>query len=142
VRELVVDTGPLFALLDADDRRHGTCRELLETFPGRLVVPQLVIAEVAHFVAARLTADVEIRLLGDFAAGVLEADPVHPMDWLRMAELVSLYADLGLGITDASVIACAERRGAVELATLDRRDFATVRPAHADAFTLLPDLAG
>ncbi|MFF7778494.1 hypothetical protein ACFZCG_29260 [Streptomyces tanashiensis] len=39
---------------------------------------------------------------------------------------------------DASVIACAERLGVREVATVDRRHFGAVRPAHVDAFTLLP----
>jgi len=56
----------------------------------------------------------------------------------RMAELVEKYADFPLGLVDASVIAVAERLGADEIATLDRRHFSVVRPAHLRAFTLLP----
>lgn len=56
----------------------------------------------------------------------------------RMAELVEKYADFPLGLVDASVIAVAERLGADEIATLDRRHFSVVRPAHLQAFTLLP----
>lgn len=56
----------------------------------------------------------------------------------RMAELVEKYADFPLDLVDASVIAVAERLGADEIATLDRRHFSVVRPAHLQAFTLLP----
>jgi predicted nucleic acid-binding protein len=59
-------------------------------------------------------------------------------DWARIRELVTTYASLRLGGTDASVIALAERHGATRIATLNHRDFTVVRPAHADAFTLLP----
>jgi hypothetical protein len=45
---------------------------------------------------------------------------------------------LDLGVVDASVIALAERFSEPKLATLDHRHFATVRPAHVDALTLLP----
>jgi len=63
----------------------------------------------------------------------------HPEDLAhRMAELVDTYADLPLGSTDSSVIALAERLGAVDVATLDRRDFSVVRPRHVGALTLLP----
>jgi uncharacterized protein len=51
---------------------------------------------------------------------------------------VRTYGDLPLGTTDATVIAIAERLHAVEIATLDRRHFTVVRPAHASAFALLP----
>lgn len=56
----------------------------------------------------------------------------------RMAELAERCADLGLGGTDASVVAIAERLGIDKIATLDRRHFSVVRPRHVEAFTLLP----
>ena len=58
-----------------------------------------------------------------------------------MVELVRKYGDLGktgLGGADASVIALAERLRITEVATIDRRHFQVVRPAHCSAFTLLP----
>jgi uncharacterized protein len=48
------------------------------------------------------------------------------------------YLDLPLGMVDASVIALAERRNVAVIATLDHRRFATVRPRHVKAFTLVP----
>lgn len=59
-------------------------------------------------------------------------------DWLRIAQLVVVYRDLPLGAVDASVVAAAERLGATDVATLDRRHFGVVRPRHVDPFTLLP----
>lgn len=56
----------------------------------------------------------------------------------RIAELVGAYQDLPLGAVDASVIPTAERLGLTQVATLDRRDFAVVRPAHVEALDLLP----
>ena len=49
-------------------------------------------------------------------------------DWARIGELVTGYADLRLGGTDASVIAVAERCGATRIATLNHRHFHVVRP--------------
>lgn len=61
-----------------------------------------------------------------------------PADLTRAAELVERYADFPLGATDASVVALAERLGDTEVATLDRRHFAAVRPRHTESLTLLP----
>jgi uncharacterized protein len=97
-----------------------------------------VTTEVVYLLATRLGADAEVRFLGDLAAGNLIAEPVAAQDWLRIAELVARYRDLPLGTDAASVIAAAERRGEQEIATLDRRHFSVVRPAHTDAFRLLP----
>jgi predicted nucleic acid-binding protein len=112
--------------------------DLLETHPGPLVVPVLVITEVTYLLATRLGVEPEIRFLGDLAGGAFSIDCVPAADWLRIAELVMAYRDLPLGTVDASVIAAAERLDITEVATVDRRHFGVVRPSHTDAFTLLP----
>ena len=135
---LLVDSGPLFALVDADDRDRPACVELLETHRGPLVVPTLVFAEVAYLIGKRLGSRAVTRVLGDLASGAFVVEPVAATDWLRIAELVWKYRDLRLGTVDASVVAAAERLGIVEVATLDRRHFSVVRPKHAERFELLP----
>ncbi len=97
----------------------------------------LVVTEVAYLLASRLGVEPEVRFLGDLAAGNLLPEPVVAADWLRIAELVARYADLPLGTVDASVISVAERLGATEIATLDRRHFTVVQPA-TGSFELLP----
>jgi predicted nucleic acid-binding protein len=128
----------LYAYVDADDRHHAECLQLLEEHPGPLLVPVLVVTEVAYLVESRLGSDAEVRFLGDLAAGNLLAEPVSAGDWLRIAELVALYRDLPLGTVDASVVAAAERLSLTQMATLDRRHFSVVRPLHAAALELLP----
>ncbi|HEX8857542.1 MAG TPA: PIN domain-containing protein [Actinomycetes bacterium] len=135
---MVVDAGPLYAYVDADDRHHRASLALLESHPGPLVVPSLVITEVAYLIDSRLGADAEVRFLGDLAAGAFAVEPVGPADWLRIAELVGRYRDLPLGTVDASVVAVGERLGITEVATVDRRHFSVVHPRHVGGFTLLP----
>lgn len=111
--------------------------ELLETHPGPLVVPELVITEVAYLLGTRVGVAAEVRFIGDLAAGNLIPEPVAAADWLRIADLVATYRDLPLGTIDASVVATAERMKINEVATLDRRHFNDVRPM-TGAFRLLP----
>lgn len=135
---LVVDTGPLYAYVDADDAAHEACLELLRDWPGPLVVPVLAVTEAAYLVGTRLGPRAEVRLLEDLATGDLMAEPVVAGDWVRIAELVACHADLPMGTVDASVVATAERLGVHTLATLDRRHFGVVRPSHVPALDLLP----
>lgn len=134
----MVDAGPLYAYVDSDDAFHAASLELLESHPGPLIVPTLVITEVAYLLGTRLGVDPEVRFLGDIAHGSFHVQPVAAADWLRIAELVSRYRDLPLGTVDASVVTAAERLHATQIATTDRRHFTAVRPVHVDAFTLLP----
>lgn len=134
----MLDAGPLYAYVDADDRHHDSCLDLLETHPGPLVVPTLVITEVVYLLATRLGVEPEVRFLADLAAGEFVVEPVAAADWVRIAELVAHYRDLPLGTVDASVVVASERLRIGAIATLDRRHFTVVRPAHVPSFTLLP----
>ena len=128
----------MYAYVDGDDAHHEASLELLETHPGPLVVPILVVAEVTYVLATRLGVEPEVRFLGDLASGAFAIDTVPAGDWLRIAELAATYHDLPLGTVDASVIAAGERLDVGEVATFDRRHFGVVRPRHVEAFTLLP----
>jgi predicted nucleic acid-binding protein len=135
---VLVDAGPLYAYIDADDAHHEDSLALLASYPGPLVVPVLVLAEVAYLVGTRLGPEPEVRFLGDLAGRTFVTIPVANDDWLRMAELVARYGDLPLGTVDASIVAAAERLGVATIATLDRRHFGIVRPAHVPGFELIP----
>ena len=135
---LIVDTGPLLATADRADKDHVACRELLENDEGPLVTTATVIAEAAYLIDRQLGAKAEASLYASMIEGQIEVADLDINDWQRIQDLVTTYADLRLGGTDASVIAAAERRGTSRIATLNRRHFAVVRPRHADAFELLP----
>jgi predicted nucleic acid-binding protein len=120
------------------DRWHEASSALFRVHSGPFIVPTLVLAETAFMIARAMGAPAEGRFLAQLADSELQLEPITHGDLLRMAELVSTYADLPLGVVDASVISVAERLNATEVATLDHRHFRVVRPRHTAAFTLLP----
>jgi predicted nucleic acid-binding protein len=138
---ILCDTGPLVAAALSNDDHHHACVELLTGahLAGRdLLVPSPVVAEVGYLLAREAGAAVEARFLQSLASGDFVSVEPTSGDYQRMAELVIQYADLGLGTTDAAVIALAESMNITEIATLDHRHFTVVRPRHVSALTLLP----
>lgn len=124
--------------MDTDDPHHLACRRLLEDHRGPLLVPTLVISEVSFLVERNVGTRAELAVLRDLAEGRFEPIPVEAEDWPRIIELVWIYRDMPLGTVDASVIAVAERLKVERIATLDRKHFSVVKPAHVEAFELLP----
>lgn len=135
---LLVDAGPLVAAAATRDRNHARCVELLTSEPGPLVVPALVITEVAYLLGERIGPHAEAAFARSIAQEEFVVEPPDPTDWPRIAELTETYSDLPLGLVDASVITAAERFGAIRIATLDHRHFTVVRPRHVASFTLVP----
>jgi predicted nucleic acid-binding protein len=83
---LLADAGPLYAYVDADDDHHGESLRLLQEHPGPILVPVLVVTQVAYLLATRLGPAAEVRFLGDLASGALTPLAVESIDWLRIAE--------------------------------------------------------
>jgi hypothetical protein len=136
---IIVDTGPLVALLDSDDRHHHRCRTWLADNTDPLVVPVPVLTETCYFIERDSGPGLEAAFLDTFGSGrAFEMIDLRPDDWVRARDLIRTYADLPLGVVDASVVAVAERLGATQIATLDVRHFSIVRPSHVPNFQLLP----
>ncbi len=135
---LICDTGPLLAALDAADPDHERCARLLTNADEDVVVPALVLAELDYWCSRRLPPEAWLIFLEDVIAGVYRIEPPTGADLARCRDLQTQYADLSLGVVDASVVALAERLGEPKVVTLDQRHFRAVRPAHVEALELRP----
>jgi uncharacterized protein len=135
---LIVDTGPLFAALHADDRDHARCAALFDT-DEEIVVPIPVIVEAEWLATSRLGPTAFDAVYDDLASGALQAADLTAPLLQRVGSLTRRYADLPLGLVDASVIALAEALDEPKIATLDHRHFTVVRPTHVVSLRLLPD---
>jgi predicted nucleic acid-binding protein len=135
---LVLDTGPILALLDAADPDHQACVAMVEDVAEDLVVPATVLVEVDYWVLKLLGADTWAIFVEDMVNGAYRLEQVVEADLQRAAQLERAYADLDLGLVDASVIAVFELLGEPKVATPDRLDFSVVRPHHVETLRLLP----
>lgn len=135
---ILVDTNVLVAVANDRDTNHRAAVELFASTSDRLLVPPTVIAEVCYLLTQRAGGAAEVQFLRSFEAGELELAELTVADLSRSADLTSQYCSLGLGGTDASIVAVAERLGVTRIATFDRRHFAVVVPIHVSGFTLLP----
>lgn len=97
-----------------------------------------MLAELDYWCHTRLTCAAWIVFLDDVLEGVYRPDSPTILDLERCKSLQEHYADLTLGVVDASGVALTERLHEPKVASLDHRHFATVRPTHVNALTLLP----
>jgi uncharacterized protein len=135
---IVVDTGPIVALLNDRDEHHERCRDFLIDYAGPLLLTTPVFTEVCQLAESRRGTRAELAFIDDVRAGRFTLVELTLADLGRIAELVESYASLPLGSVDASVIALTERLEIAAVATLDHRHFSVVRPRHVEALTLLP----
>ncbi|MDR3360836.1 MAG: PIN domain-containing protein [Bifidobacteriaceae bacterium] len=139
---LLCDTGPLVAAASRSDPHHAACVELLGATVAEgqtIVVPPTVIAEVGYMLGVRArNPEAEEQFVRTLNSPGFRVADLLPDDLERVADLLRQYRDFPLGLTDASVLALAERFRADRVATLDHRHFGAVRLRHVKQLRLLP----
>lgn len=133
---VLVDTGPLVALFDPSDRMRAVCEaELGRLRKSRLVTTIAIVTEAAYLLGFSTRA--QQALLAFVAAGAIEVEPIDGRDVGAAAALMARYSGLPMDFGDATLVVLAERLDAMQVFTLDRRDFSTYRVGRR-AFRLLP----
>ena len=131
-RNILADTGPLFALIHAGDPDHARAVQFAGTYTGLLTTTWPVVTEVAYLLDKYAGRGVE-RLLGMVLGGQLLVADLAVRDVEYMRRLTAKYD--GMDLADASLVAVGERLGVLDVITLDRRDFTRYRTRARHAFT-------
>lgn len=133
---ILVDAGPLIALIHEDDNEHVRCREVFATVGEPLGTVWPVMTEAMHLLSFSWQA--QEALWEMIEAGAVEMLPLTVDDIPRMKELMRKYRDLPMDLADAAVVRVAEREKLRRIFTLDRRDFQIYRPARIGRFAIIP----
>jgi predicted nucleic acid-binding protein len=135
---IVLETGGLYAALDANEALHSRCAaSLVSSRPPRVLSP-FVLAELDYLVATRVGHAAQIALLEEVARGAYRLDPFSAEDADRAKRIMQQYADLRIGLADASVVVLAQRHRTLDLLCTDERHFRALRGPGGKPFRLLP----
>ncbi|XVQ86972.1 PIN domain-containing protein [Microbispora siamensis] len=85
----LLDTGPLIAVVDRDDKHHASCVRLLEQLEGPLLLPSTILIEAGWTINRHMGPAVHARFL-DLVTEEFELVDLLTADVRRMAELVRL----------------------------------------------------
>ena len=135
---MVLDTSGLLAAIDASQRHHLLSRRALEDADPPLVLSPFVLAELDYLLATRVGRRAQSVLLAEVERGAYHLAPFAAADIATARRLLERYADLGLGLADASNVVLAERHGTRDILTLDERHFRAVTTISGQPFRILP----
>jgi predicted nucleic acid-binding protein len=122
---ILMDTGPIVALLDPRDAEHERCKAVLKSLGEPLITTTPVLTEAFHLLPAGSWSGANLRafLRGGGAEVWFMDGPLLE----RCFELMEQYADHPMELADASLVVAAERLRTRRIFTLDRDDFSTYR---------------
>jgi len=135
-RSVLVDAGPLVALLDRSDLHHAACKRALESIRIPLTTVWPVVAEAMYLLGFSFRAQEALfEMLENGAVSILS---LNAPDLPRIRALMKKYRDLPMDLADAALVRVAERERIPDVFTVDRRDFKLYRPQGIGRFNILP----
>ena len=133
---ILIDAGPLVALIHADDRHHARCRAELKRIREPLGTVWPAITEAMYLLG--FSSKAQAALWSLLESDALKILPLDASDLPRMRELMHKYRDLPMDLADAALVRVAERERLPKVFTIDRRDFQLYRPRGIRRFTIVP----
>jgi predicted nucleic acid-binding protein len=135
---IVLDTGGLYAALDANETLHGrTVAALVTSRPPRVISP-FVLAELDYLIATRVGHQAQMALIEEVTRGAYQLDLFSSEDMGHAKRIMERYGDLRIGLADASVVVLANRHKTLDLLCTDERHFRALRGSADKPFRLLP----
>jgi uncharacterized protein len=133
---ILIDAGPLVALVNRSDMWHEKCLATSKTFHEPALTVWPAVTEAVFLVRRSLAAQSEI--LHIIESGEVRFAELDRSDVPRIRELMAKYHGLPMDLADAALVRVAERERIRTIFTLDRRDFEIYRPARIGRFHIVP----
>lgn len=133
---ILVDAGPMVALVDRADQHHEACCKALQTIDEPLATVMPAFTEAMYLLS-------DVHGGQDALWGLVDKAPVRFLDvgeadLPRIRELMTTYVDQEMDLADAALVHVAERDGFGTIFTVDRKDFTVYRINGHEAFELIP----
>ncbi len=132
---VLVDAGPLVALVDRTDRHHAECVAALKRLKAPLLSAWPPLTEAMYLLNGWDRAQEALwTLIESRAIGIAE---LTSADVPRLRALMQQYRDQPMDLADAALVRIAEREGVRKVFTLDRH-FAVYRINGRSRFQTVP----
>jgi uncharacterized protein len=135
---ILLDASGLFAALDEDEPDHQASRAALQADPGPFVVSPFVLAELDYLLLRELGVEFELSVLREVAAGGYTLALFDEAAVGEAEAVARRYADLKIGLADASLVVIAGRYRTNRILTLDERHFRALLTPAGEPFAVLP----
>ena len=133
---ILIDSGPLVAILNERDDRHDICLTEAKRLRGKFYTSWAVVTETAHLLK-REPGAIQ-RLLAWIRTSELLVFPITIDDVDGIAQILRRYADQNLDFADATLMHLAERERMQTIFTIDHRHFGIYRTKQRKPLIIVP----
>lgn len=135
---ILLDSSAVMAAADRADLNHSAAVAWFGRVDEPLLLGALSLADLDMLLQRELGSAAALALVRSITDGAIRLVAPTQADLTRAGQLMDAAAEHHPRLTDALMVALAERLGVHRIATFDRRPIAVFRPRHVRAFDLEP----
>ena len=136
---ILVDTSAVLQLASSSGQRHAEVLAVVAKLDGPFLLSPFVLADLDYMLIERHGQEKQLALLAEVIEGAYELAEFGRADVEAAVAVMRRYADLRVGLADASIVVLAERHDATDLLSFDHRHFRAMSGPGGRPFRLLPD---
>ena len=125
---ILLDASAILAAADTADLNHAAARAWFARVDEPLLIAALTLAEADHVLQRELGPAASLALVASCTSGAVRVIGPTEGDLERAAGLLRSAAEHQPRLSDALLVAAAERLGVRRIATFDRRPIAVLAP--------------
>jgi predicted nucleic acid-binding protein len=132
---VLLDTGPLVALIDKTDSRHSEAMSFFGQCSPPFITSEAVITEACYLVGKGGSVGAQ-KIIELGTKGLYQIPFAMKDHWLLLESLMEKYRDVSISLADACLIRCAEIHNEPRILTFDS-DFEFYRWGRNKKFEIL-----
>ncbi len=134
---ILVDAGPLVAILDRGDQDHRTCASAIENLSAPMLTTWPALTEAMYILGDRTGWPGQDALWSLLLRQDLTLHGIDEPALRRARDLMNRYRNVPMDLADATLVAAAEALGQKRIFTLDA-DFGIYRMKGRKTFDVVP----
>jgi predicted nucleic acid-binding protein len=138
VERILIDTGPIVAILDRHDQHHAACMAEADRMPEVVYTCWPVVTEACYLLRHR--PDLIDRLLEMVHGGFYQLLSNPAEEITQVGGILSKYRDQEIDLADACLTHLSDREAISTIFTVDNRHFRLFRNVAGEPLVLLPGI--
>jgi len=117
MKNTIIDSGPLIALFDKDDKYHLKLLDFMKSFNGELITTWSVVTEVTHMLSFNIS--VQLNFLKWIELGAITIYQIEQSELTNIIKMMQKYSDIPMDLADSTLMYVAQKENIKNIISID-----------------------
>ena len=117
MKNTIIDSGPIIALFDKDDKYHEKLLTFMKSFNGKLITTWAVVTEVTHLLSFNV--EVQLNFLKWIDLGAITIYQIEQNELTSMIKMMQKYSDIPMDLADSTLMYVAQKENIKDIVSID-----------------------